>query len=139
MSAATAAHCASASPAVNGHHWLLDLSDCQAPAHLLEDATALAPLLLQAACDAGMDVVGHVFHQFAPTGVTGAVILAESHLTVHTWPESKFVAIDVYVCDFNCANHTKGERLAQALTELFAASVCHRQAVSRASTPSTSS
>jgi S-adenosylmethionine decarboxylase proenzyme len=121
-------------PRVTGHHWLLDLSDCQAPAAILEDASTLEQLLPQAARQAGMHIVGQVFHQFAPSGVTGAVILSESHLTVHTWPESKFVAIDVYVCDFNHTNRAKGERLAQALTALFAPGSCSSQNVQRAST-----
>lgn len=123
------------SPHVTGHHWLLDLSQCQARPALLEDASVLEPLMVQAARTAGMQVVGHVFHQFAPSGVTGAVILSESHLTVHTWPESLFVAIDVYVCDFNHTNRAKGQRLAQALTELFAPRCSNSQAVQRCSHP----
>lgn len=123
------------SPQVTGHHWLLDLSECQASAALLEDACVLEPLMVHAARTAGMHVVGHVFHQFAPKGVTGAVILSESHLTVHTWPESLFVAIDVYVCDFNHTNRAKGQHLAQALTQLFAPRCCNSQTVQRSSTP----
>lgn len=123
------------SPLVTGHHWLLDLSECQAPATLLKDALVLKPLMVQAARTAGMHVVGQVFHQFTPSGVTGAVILSESHLTVHTWPESNFVAIDVYVCDFNQTNRAKGEQLAQALTQLFAPRCSNMQAVQRCSIP----
>lgn len=122
-----------AGPHVTGHHWLLDLSDCQAAAPLLEDAATLEAHLPAAARAAGMTVVGQVFHQFAPTGVTGAVILSESHLTVHTWPESRFVAIDVYVCDFTETNHAKGERLADALQALFAPARLSRQSVLRGS------
>ena len=46
-----------------------------------------------------MTVVGDSFHQFEPQGVTGTVLLAESHLAIHTWPEQGFVTIDVYVCN----------------------------------------
>lgn len=120
-------------PPVSGHHWLLDLSDCRVARELLEHASALEQRLPAAARDAGMQVVGQVFHQFEPSGVTGAVILAESHLTVHTWPESRFVAIDVYVCDFNQANRSKGERLSQALIALFLPGSSRCQAVERAS------
>lgn len=120
-------------PRVTGHHWLLDLSDCHAPAEILEDAHTLERLVPAAARAAGMTVVGQVFHQFAPCGVTGAVILSESHVTVHTWPESRFVAIDVYVCDFNEANQAKGERLADALQALFVPGCMSRENVQRRS------
>lgn len=106
-------------PVITGHHWLLDLSDCQADKRFLEKTEHLEKFLPSVARDAGMTVVGQVFHQFQPSGVTGALILSESHVTVHTWPESGFVAIDVYVCDFNESNKAKGERLADALQALF--------------------
>lgn len=114
-----------------GHHWLMDLSGCAGNRQLLENAQALEAVLPAAARQAGMQVVGQVFHQFAPTGVTGAVILAESHVTIHTWPQEGFVAIDVYVCDFNQTNCSKGERLSQALMALFAPQVAQCRTVRR--------
>ena len=60
--------------------------------------------------DAGLTVVGERFHQFEPQGVTGAVILAESHLAIHTWPEIGFVTLDVYVCNYTTDNTAKAER-----------------------------
>ena len=120
-------------PHVSGHHWLLDLTHCQADKALLEQAGALEIILPAAATAAGMHVVGQVFHQFQPCGVTGAVILSESHLTVHTWPESSFVALDVYVCDFNESNQRKGELLAQAMITLFQPLRCNSQTVQRTS------
>lgn len=125
---------ANAQPPVSGHHWLLDLSHCQAESHLLEEVSALEVLLPAAATAAGMHVVGQVFHQFHPCGVTGAVILSESHLTVHTWPESSFVALDVYVCDYNENNRQKGEQLAQAMIDLFKPLRSSFQSVQRSST-----
>ena len=119
--------------AVTGHHWLVDLSGCTPVSAVMEDAHTLERLLPDAARSAGMRVVGQTFHQFLPNGVTGAVILSESHLTVHTWPESKFVAIDVYVCNFNRENFEKGKRLTQELITLFAAAHCHCQLVARRS------
>ena len=61
-------------------------------------------------CDAGLTIVGDSFHQFAPQGVTGTVLLAESHLAIHTWPEHGFVTVDVYVCNLATDNTAKAER-----------------------------
>lgn len=54
---------------------------------------------MNAARDSGLNVVGDVFHQFEPQGVTGTVLLAESHLAIHTWPEEGLVTVDVYTCN----------------------------------------
>lgn len=110
---------ASSGPAICGHHWLLDLSGCQAEMQWLECAAQVQYMLPQLARDAGMQVVTQAFHQFEPSGVTGAVVLAESHVTIHTWPETQFVAIDVYVCDFQEVNRSKGQRLSQSLIALY--------------------
>lgn len=120
-------------PCVTGHHWLIDLSGCEPSSTILKDAKTLKRLLPQTARKAGMTVVGQAFHQFMPSGVTGAVILSESHLTVHTWPESKFVAVDVYVCDFSADNFSKGQILADELVRVFCASSVNCQMVRRQS------
>ena len=102
-----------------GHHWLLDLTGCQCDPALMADAATLRTFCLQACMAAGMQVVGDDFHQFAPAGVTGVVLLAESHLSVHTWPELRFAAVDVYVCDFNHANAGRGEALTLSVQATF--------------------
>lgn len=102
-----------------GHHWFLDLVDCQCAPELLTDVASLKRLCLAACDNAGMQVVGEVFHQFEPAGVTGVVLLAESHLSVHTWPELRFAAVDVYVCDFNRENAGRGGVLAEAIQRAF--------------------
>ncbi len=80
-----------------GRHLLADLSGVS-PA-LLRDAGALDCLLRAAAQAAGATVLGSRFHRFgADGGVTGVVLLAESHLSLHTWPESGFAAADVFMC-----------------------------------------
>ena len=61
--------------------------------------------------DSGLTVVGDSFFQFEPQGVTGTVLLAESHLAIHTWPEAGFVTVDVYVCNLTTDNTAKAERL----------------------------
>lgn len=54
--------------------------------------------MLQAARVIGATVMGETFHQFAPQGVSGTVVIAESHLSIHTWPEAAYAAIDIYTC-----------------------------------------
>ena len=84
---------------MDGIHLLGEWYDC--PAHTPEftRADALRALCLAAVADAQLTLVGECFHQFEPQGVTGTVLLAESHLAIHTWPENGFVTIDVYVCN----------------------------------------
>ena len=76
-------------------------------------AKRCAPHALQATRDAGLTVVGDAFYQFEPQGVTGTVLLAESHLAIHTWPERSFVTVDVYVCNLATDNSDKGAAAVQ--------------------------
>jgi S-adenosylmethionine decarboxylase proenzyme len=79
-----------------GRHLILEIWD--ADPHLLDDAHALEQLLLQAARAANATVIQSVFHHFNPYGVSGVVVIAESHLTIHTWPEYRYAAIDIFTC-----------------------------------------
>ena len=79
-----------------GTHLLLDLHDC--PAERLERPGESERILLAAAEAMGATVISHDFHAFAPHGVSGVVVIAESHLTVHTWPEHGYAAVDVFTC-----------------------------------------
>lgn len=79
-----------------GQHILLDLWGVSQ--RLLDDADALEAVLAAAAEAGGAHVVERRMHRFEPLGVSGVVILAESHLAVHTWPESGFAAVDVFTC-----------------------------------------
>src|SRR4051812_10100989 len=67
-------------------------------AHLLERAQPLQALMERAAREGGATILHCYFHPFAPCGLTGFILLAESHLSVHTWPEEKFAAFDVFSC-----------------------------------------
>jgi S-adenosylmethionine decarboxylase len=84
---------------------------------------------------AGLTIVGERFHQFEPQGVTGAVILAESHLAIHTWPELGAVTIDVYVCNFTTDNTDKAERVFAALKARFGPTRTSFQAIHRGGVP----
>ncbi|HEX6736577.1 MAG TPA: adenosylmethionine decarboxylase [Azonexus sp.] len=123
---------------MNGLHLLADLHDCRcAPARLL-DAPALERFCVDACRRHGLTVVGQLFHAFrdaagAPAGVTGTVVLAESHLAVHTWPEIGSVTLDVYVCNFSGDNSARAEALFADVVGAFAPTRLERQAVRRGS------
>ena len=99
---------------MNGIHLLGEWFEC-AETQAFNDAATLRALCLGLTERAGLAAVGDRFHQFDPQGVTGAVILAESHLAVHTWPEMGSVTLDVYVCNFTTDNTDKARRLFEEL------------------------
>lgn len=80
----------------SGLELLLDLRECKAS--VLDDPSALEKILLETASAAGFEVVSRTAHQFNHQGVTLVLILSQSHLALHTWPEERFAAVDVYVC-----------------------------------------
>src|SRR6185436_5153649 len=80
-----------------GLHLLGEWYECAAPRALLEDAARLRRLCLSSAADAGLRVLGHLFQQGSPTGVAGAMLLADSHLTIRTRPDEQSVTVDVFV------------------------------------------
>ena len=92
-----------------GKHLLLELKDCNREA--LDDLGFIKGILPAAANEAGATVLGESFHRFEPCGVSGVVILAESHLFIHTWPECGYAAVDI----FTCGNTVQPEKAAQKL------------------------
>lgn len=107
---------------MKGLHIVADLYHCP-PGDFLISAKALRTLCMQACKTAGLSVLGEHFYQFEgfdavqDGGATGAVILAESHLAVHTWPERSEVSLDVYVCNVTADNTLKAEKLYQLMIE----------------------
>ena len=79
-----------------GHHVLIDCYGCRGA--LLADLAALRGALARAAAAFGLTVIAEEFHQYLPQGLSGVLILAESHLAVHTWPERDFAAVDLFTC-----------------------------------------
>jgi S-adenosylmethionine decarboxylase proenzyme len=121
---------------MNGLHLIGDLHDCLCPDSLLLDAPTLESFCVAACQRHGLTVVGRLFHTFrdrtgAAAGVTGTVVLAESHLAVHTWPELSSVTLDIYVCNFSGDNSSRAENLFAEVIEAFAPGRLERQAVSR--------
>jgi S-adenosylmethionine decarboxylase len=114
---------------MHGLHLTADLYGCACDAALLTDADRLGALCVQAVADAGLQAVAQLFHTFSatpqgPGGVTATVLLAESHLCVHTWPESAAVTLDVYVCNFGGDHSAKARALMGALQEFFKPATC---------------
>jgi len=79
-----------------GRHLLAELHGCDS--RVLDDAAAAERLMVDAARAAGATVISTSFHHFAPHGVSGVVVIQESHLAVHTWPEHGFAAVDLFTC-----------------------------------------
>jgi S-adenosylmethionine decarboxylase len=77
-------------------HMLLELHGCDA--ELLNNPEALKELLLEAVRRGHGTIVTDVFHTFSPHGVSGVVVIAESHVAIHTWPEHGYAAVDIFSC-----------------------------------------
>jgi len=94
-----------------GRHLLVELQDCDKEA--LNDLGFLREAMLAAATDCGAEVLGDSFHNFSPQGVSGVVIIAESHLSIHTWPEYGYAAVDI----FTCGTTVEPEKAAEVMIE----------------------
>lgn len=121
---------------MQGLHLTADLHQCRCDARWLTDAAALGARCLQAVNTAGLQAVGQLFHTFpatahGPGGVTATVLLAESHLCVHTWPEQQAVTLDVYVCNFGGDHSAKAQALLADLQTLFDATHAELSSLAR--------
>ena len=108
---------------MHGLHLIADLRDCAGDTPL-DDEAALRALCLDAIASAGLRAVGSLFHPFVgddgqAQGVTGVVLLVESHLAVHTWPELRSVTADVYVCNVGADNSARAEAVMARLVAAF--------------------
>jgi S-adenosylmethionine decarboxylase len=98
-----------------GKHCILELYDCDSTR--LDDEAFLRDAITTAARRAGATLLNLITHRFEPQGVTGLALLAESHISIHTWPESGYAAVDV----FTCGDHTMPERACAVLVAELAA------------------
>jgi S-adenosylmethionine decarboxylase len=87
----------------------VELYDCDSK--LLNDISFIKETMLAAAKKSGATVLGESFHQFSPQGVSGVIIIAESHLTIHTWPEHGYAGADI----FTCGTRVKPEKAAEVI------------------------
>ena len=79
-----------------GRQILIEFYDCQSEA--LTDRDRIRQYMLEAARYAGATVISDTFHHFKPDGISGVVVIAESHISIHTWPEHRYAAVDVFTC-----------------------------------------
>jgi S-adenosylmethionine decarboxylase len=98
-----------------GRHLLLELFDCDTDA--ITNVESVKGTLVEAAKRAQATIVDVVFHEFNPFGVSGVVVIAESHLSIHTWPEYRYAAVDI----FSCGDVLQPEVAASYLVEQFGA------------------
>ncbi len=79
-----------------GTQVLASLKGC--PADVLKRVEVVRALLNEVVLEAKLNKVTEAFHQFEPEGVTGVIVISESHLSVHTWPEKSMAAVDIFTC-----------------------------------------
>jgi len=87
-------------PQYLGRHILAEFFECDP--NVLNNPELVEKYMLQAALECGATVVNKCFHLFAPHGVSGVVIISESHLAIHTWPEYGYAAVDLFTCGEQC-------------------------------------
>jgi len=109
---------------MKGLHLTADLYRCRCEAAWMTDAQKLGAWTRQAVEAVGLQVVNELFHTFpatdkGPGGVTATVLLAESHVCLHTWPEEKAVTCDVYVSNFSGDHSAAARNLMEALVQRF--------------------
>ncbi|MFQ5508674.1 MAG: adenosylmethionine decarboxylase [Leptospirillia bacterium] len=116
---------------VPGLHVIADLVGCAAHA-IMTDAEKLEQICLTYIRDAGLFDMGSQFFAFPGAGgVTGMVILAESHLSIHTWPEHNYVCLDIFVCNYSKDSSPKARQVAERLIALFNPSETRMHEVTR--------
>lgn len=96
-----------------GRHFVFELFGCDPRS--LDDLKGIEDAMKRGAEDAGVKVLGEVFHRFSPQGVTGVVIIAESHIAIHTWPELEYAAVDIFTCSTNTDPMKAFQRLGELL------------------------
>jgi spermidine synthase len=121
---------------MEGLHLTADLQGCRCGPSLLTDPHRLAQLCTSLTVGAGLTVVAQRWHKFPDigseaSGVTGMLLLAESHLAIHTWPETGGVTLDVYVCNFTGDNSAKAREVLAGLEHALQPTSSRRQQLAR--------
>jgi S-adenosylmethionine decarboxylase len=96
-----------------GKHLIIELFQCDST--LLNDVKTLERHLLAAVQLSGATVIQPFFHQFSPHGITGVVVVAESHFALHTWPEYGYCAVDIFTCGDTVNGHVALDYLKENL------------------------
>lgn len=125
---------------MQGLHLTADLYQCRCDSAWMTDAQQLGHWCVQAVQAVGLHPVNQLFHTFpatadGPGGVTATVLLAESHLCLHTWPERKGVTLDVYVCNIGGDRSAKARALMDVLVRRFQPEWTEQRSLSRGEAP----
>ena len=97
-----------------GHHIIAEFRKCTP--EKLESIKLVKPILEKSVKESGLTKIYSKYHQFEPFGVTGFILLSESHVSIHTWPEKEYIAIDI----FTCGPPEKAKKAFKILSEGFA-------------------
>jgi len=98
-----------------GQHLILELYGCRAAS--LSSVSEVQETMLKAAKAAKATIIDSIFHHFQPHGVSGVVVIAESHFAIHTWPEHRYASVDL----FTCGDKTKPWEAFKVVKKLFKA------------------
>jgi spermidine synthase len=116
---------------MNGLHLIGDLTGCRCDPQLLLDGAGFRAQCLEMVAASGLTTMDATFHQFEGSGFTGTVVLAESHLAIHTWPERQGLTLDVYVCNYSADNSAKARKLFDLIVGHFQPTEIARHEVER--------
>jgi S-adenosylmethionine decarboxylase len=108
-----------------GHHYIVEASGCDPK--IIGSVEKVQQILVKAAEVAGAQVWSISFSRFPPHGVSGVVVISESHISTHTWPEYGYVALDIYTC----GKHVDPEKAVVFAVEAFGSSTSHITEITR--------
>ncbi len=108
-----------------GHHYIVEASGCDP--EIISNVALVQQILVKAAEIAGASVWSISFSKFPPSGVSGVVVISESHLSTHTWPEKGYAALDIYTCGAT----VKPEKAVFYAVEAFGAETSHITEITR--------
>jgi len=108
-----------------GHHYIVEASGCDPD--IIGSVSKVQKILVKAAQIAGATVWAESFNKFSPKGVSGVVVISESHISTHTWPEYGYGALDIYTC----GDDVDPEKAINYAVEAFGASTSHMTEITR--------
>ncbi len=108
-----------------GHHYIVEASGCDPKT--IGSVERVQQILVKAAEIAGAHVWSISFSKFPPSGVSGVVVISESHISTHTWPEVGYAALDIYTC----GSHVRPEKAVIYAVEAFGAASSHITEITR--------
>ncbi len=108
-----------------GRHYIVEASGCNSD--VLKSVEKVEQIMVKAAEKAKVQVWSISFHRFRPHGVSGVVVISESHLSVHTWPEFRYVALDIYTC----GDKAKPDDAVEYAIQMFEATSVHVTEITR--------